>query len=64
MEPSTVNARLKELAYLNPGVTIWFRCLSKEEEESEEAEDEVEGGGSRTSAWQKHSHRGGLLEYV
>ena len=64
MEPSTVNARLKELAYLNPGVTIWFRCLSKEEEESEEAEDEVEGGGSRSSAWQKHSHRGGLLEYV
>jgi len=64
MEPSTVNARLKELAYLNPGVTIWFRCLSKEEEESEEAEAEVEGGSSRSSAWQKHSHRGGLLEYV
>lgn len=51
MEPSVINARLRELAFLNPGVTIWFRS-GKDDEALAEAE------------WHKHHHKGGLLEYV
>lgn len=51
MEPSVINARLRELAFLNPGVSIWFRSA---------AEDEDPGA----KEWTKHAHEGGLLEYV
>ena len=51
MEPSVINARLRELSFLNPGVTILFRS-AKTEEEAEKAE------------WKEHKHAGGLLEYV
>ena len=37
MEPSVINARLRELSFLNPGVTILFRS-AKTEEEAEKAE--------------------------
>jgi len=77
MDSSVIEARLRELAFLNAKAAIWFRCADKVQRKTDHAADAdadagtgdadaISGNASdgEEEGWTRYSYSGGLREYV